>query len=149
MSVTLSRSASRSQHLLLCPYVTRRLPACTTTTGDRWGNRPLVTAPIAEAKPFSEVPGPRRLPLVGSALSFLFEINRKLPIRQLQKGWMQKYGMIYRAKVPTLPEVVVIHEPQDVEALFRAEGKYPSRAPFQIWKQARNELKMEMGVLLS
>jgi len=149
MSVTLCRSASRAQHLLLCPYVTSRLPACTTTTGDRWGTRPLVTAPLAEAKPFSEVPGPRRLPLVGSALSFLFEINRKLPIRELQKGWMQKYGMIYRAKVPTLPEVVVIHEPQDVEALFRAEGKYPSRAPFQIWKQARSELKMEMGVLLS
>ena len=111
----------------------------------------MSAAPLTEAKPFSEVPGPRRLPLLGGALSFLFEMSRNvnLPIQDVQKGLMQKYGMIYRTKVPTLPEIVFIHEPQDVEVMFRAEGKYPSRAPFQISKQARNEMKLEMGVLLS
>ena len=153
MSVTLCRCASRAQLLLLCPCVTRRLPACTTTTtGAGWpGTRSLSTSALAEAKPFSEVPGPRRLPLVGSAFSFLLEMSRNInvPIRDVQKGLMQKYGMIYRAKVPTIPEIVFIHEPQDVDMMFRAEGRYPSRAPFQLSKQVRNELKLEMGVLLS
>ena len=126
------------------------LPAGASTTrarGSGWGTRSLTT-PSTEAKPFSEIPGPRRLPLVGSTLSFLLEVGKK-PILQLQKELMEKYGMIYRIKVPTIPELIMIHDPQDIEVMFRAEGKYPSRVPFQVWKQARNELKMEMAVLLS
>ena len=62
---------------------------------------------------------------------------------------MKKYGLIYRLKVPTIKELVMIHDPQDIEVMFRAEGKYPSRPPIQVLKQARNELKMEMAVLHS
>ena len=62
---------------------------------------------------------------------------------------MKKYGLIYRLQVPTFKELVMIHDPQDIEVMFRAEGKYPSRPPLRVLKQARNELKMEMAVLHS
>ena len=152
-SAVLYRSTSRAQHLLPLTHgdkIVGRLPACTSTTRARGpgGEARSLTTPSTEAKPFSEIPGPRRLPLVGSALSFLSEVGKK-PIYQVQKEWMEKYGNVYRIKVPTLSEIVMIHDPQDIEVMFRAEGKYPSRAPFQAWKQARDELKMEMAVLLS
>ena len=153
-SAVLYRSTSRA-HLLPLTHgdkIVGRLPTCQTSTtrasrGPGGGARALTT-PSTEAKPFSEIPGPRRLPLVGSTLSFLLEVGKK-PIYQAQKEWMEKYGNVYRIKVPTLPELIMIHDPQDIEVMFRAEGKYPSRAPFQAWKQARDELKMEMAVLLS
>ena len=131
--------------------IARKLPACQTSTtraSQPGGGARALTTPPTEAKPFSEIPGPRRLPLVGGALSFFLEVGKK-PIIQLQKEWMEKYGMIYRVKVPTIPESIMIHDPQDIEVMFRAEGKYPSRVPFQVLKQARDELKMEMAVLLS
>lgn len=107
-----------------------------------------LTTPPTEAKPFSEIPGPRRLPFVGSGLTFLSQVGKK-PIHEAQKEWMEKYGNVYRIKVPTFPEIVMIHDPQDIEVMFRAEGKYPSRPPLRVLKQARNELKMEMAVLHS
>ena len=146
-SAILYRSTWRAQHLLPLTRGDKRLPADASITRAGGGTRSLTTPPT-EAKPFSEIPGPRRLPLIGSALTFLFEVGKK-PILQLQKDLMNKYGLIYRAKVPTFPELVMIHDPQDIEVMFRAEGKYPSRAPFQVMKQARNELKINMTVLLS
>ena len=149
-SAVLYRSTSRA-HLLPLTHGAGRLPACQTSTtrarGSGGGARSLTT-PSTEAKPFSEIPGPRRLPFVGSSLSFLSQVGKK-PIYQAQKEWMEKYGNVYRIKVPTFPELIMIHDPQDIEVMYRAEGKYPSRAPFQAWKQARDELKMEMAVLLS
>ena len=150
LSAVLYRSACRAQYLLPLTHGDKILPAGASTArvrGPGGGARSLTT-PSTEGKPFSEIPGPRRLPFVGSSLSFLLEVGKK-PILQLQKELMEKYGMIYRIKVPTIPELVMIHDPQDIEVMFRAEGKYPSRVPFQVWKQARDELKMEMAVLLS
>ena len=151
-SAVLYRSTSRV-HLLPLTHgdkIAGRLPACTSTTRARGpgGEARSLMTPPTETKPFSEIPGPRKLPLVGSALSFFLEVGKK-PVIQLQKELMEKYGMIYRVKVPTIPELIMIHDPQDIEVMFRAEGKYPSRVPFQVWKQARDELKMEMAVLLS
>ena len=113
----------------------------------RWGVR-LLTTPAAEGKPFGGIPGPRRLPFVGSALAALSELRRNKPLHQLQEEWMVKYGTVYRVKIPSIPEMVMIYDPEDVEMMSRAEGKYPSRIPFQAIRQARKELKMEMAVLL-
>ena len=113
----------------------------------RWGVR-FLTTPAAEAKPFNEIPGPHRLPFVGSALAVLSELRKNKPLYQLQEEWMMKYGTVYRMKIPSIPEMVMIYDPKDVEMMFRAEGKYPSRIPFQAIRQARKELKMEMAVLL-
>ena len=119
----------------------------TRSVRSRWGVR-VLTTPTAEAKPFSEIPGPRRLPFVGSALAVLSELRKNKPIYQLQQEWMMKYGTVYRVKIPTIPEMVMIYDPKDVETMFRAEGMYPSRIPFQAIRQARKELKIEMAVLL-
>ena len=152
-SAVLYRSTWRAQHLLPLTRgdkIVGRILASTSITRATGlgGEARSLTTPPTEAKPYSEIPGPRRLPFVGSVLTFLSQVGKK-PIHEAQKEWMEKYGNVYRIRVPTFPELVMIHDPQDIEVMFRAEGKYPSRAPFQAWKQARNELKMEMAVLLS
>ena len=48
-----------------------------------------------------------------------------------------------------ISEMVIVHDPVDIEKMFRAEGKYPSRVPFLPWIQARNESKLGLGVFLS
>ena len=149
-SALLHRSTWRAQHLLPLTRGDKRLPADASITRAGGGTRSLITTPPTEAKPFSEIPGPRRLPLLGSLLTLFLEVRKKpKPVLQIQKDLMKKYGLIYRLKVPTIKELVMIHDPQDIEVMFRAEGKYPSRPPIQVLKQARNELKMEMAVLHS
>ena len=155
LCTTLRQSHCRVQTNLTRSYcygekITEKFLARANTTRpvrSRWGVR-FLTTPTAEAKPFSEIPGPRRLPFVGSALAVLSELRKNKPIYQLQQEWMMKYGTVYRVKIPTIPEMVMIYDPKDVEMMFRAEGKYPSRIPFQAIRQARKELKIEMAVLL-
>jgi len=67
------------------------------------------------------------------------------------KQRVAKYGMIYREKiVPTLPEQVVIYNPQDVETVFRADGPWPNRPHGgEIFLKMRKAAKMETGILMS
>ena len=148
-SALLHRSACRAQYLLSLTHGDKKSPADASITRAGGGARSL-TIPPTEVKPFSEIPGPRRLPLLGSSLTLFLEVGRKpKSILQIQKDLMKKYGLIYRLQLPTFKELVMIHDPQDIEVMFRAEGKYPSRPPLRVLKQARNELKMEMAVLHS
>jgi len=144
LSATLSRSTRRAAtQLLRTQVVTGRLPTGIANFG--WGARALAIPP-KEAKPFSEIPGPLRLPLVGSALSFLFSGQMNQPIYERQKEWVKKYGPVSRIKIPTFPEMVIICEPEDIEVMFRTEGRYPSRMKFKPWHQARNDLKIKETV---
>ena len=145
---TLSRSVCRPQvrPVIRTQLAIGRLP--TAIANCECGARTLAVPPT-EAKPFSEVPGPLRLPFVGSALSFLFSGQMNQPIYERQKEWVEKYGPISRLKVPTIPEMVMICEPRDVEVMFRAEGKNPRRLKFQAWNLAREELKIKETVFFS
>ena len=61
---------------------------------------------------------------------------------------VRKYGKVYRDKIPGLPERVMIHEPADIETMFRSEGKNPRRMPLNTWKKVRKELGIGLGVFL-
>ena len=44
------------------------------------------------------------------------------------KRRLDKFGRIYRETIfPGLPEQVVIFDPKDVEAVFRADSEWPNR----------------------
>ena len=121
LSAVLYRSTCRAQYLLPLTHGDKIIPAGAGTaraSGPGWGTRSLTT-PSTEGKPFSEIPGPRRLPLVGSSLSFLLEVGKK-HILQLQKEWMEKYGMIYRIKVPTIPESVCLGPRVNIQVEFHS-----------------------------
>lgn len=62
---------------------------------------------------------------------------------------MQKYGMIYSDKLPIIGDYVMVHRPEDIEAVFRkGEGRYPSRLSFPPWMEVREELGVGLGIVL-
>ena len=92
-------------------------------------------------KPFSSLPGRLRLPFLGSLWDMiLLPWNWSKPIHVLQLERMKKYGQIYREKFPVYGEMVVAHQPSDVENFFRAEGKNPKRLPLEMLIQARKDM---------
>ncbi|KAG7165858.1 cytochrome P450 CYP44-like 2 [Homarus americanus] len=81
-------------------------------------------------RPFSEIPGPRSWPLLGSLPSMAtnpaFDANR-LP--RLMERYFEEYGPIFRIVVPGLGIIVYISNPQDFERLIKETSKNPVR-PF-------------------
>ena len=102
------------------------------------------------ARPFKDIPGPRGLPLIGTALEYAKSSN-KYRMTQVIEQRVAKYGTIYREKmIPIMPEQVVICNPQDVETVFRADGPWPNRPEGgEIFHKMRKAAKMQGGVLIS
>ena len=81
---------------------------------------------LGSHKSYNELPGPRRLPVVGSLWEMGKKANKNKQLFELQTERMRKYGMIYRDKYPDLGEFVAVHDPADVEKVYNAEGKWPT-----------------------
>eukprot|EP00731_Ephydatia_muelleri_P017870 Em0010g968a len=76
-------------------------------------------------KPFSEIPGPKGLPILGSLLDVARTINKAGDENYFHQQLL-KYGPI--VKITTLGKpLVVVGTPEAAAKMFRAEGKYPSR----------------------
>ena len=113
----------------------------------RWRN--VCTVNKAAPRPFKDIPKTPSLPLIGSTWQFLSPRVWNRPLYQLQFERMQKYGVIYRDKIPVLSDYVVVHRPEDIEEIFRkGEGRYPSRVSFPPWVEVREELGIGRGILL-
>lgn len=96
------------------------------------------------ARPFSAIPGPKGLPLIGSLLDYSrfgrFSFER-MHIGKLEN--YQKYGKIYREKIGRY--IVQLFDPLDIEKVYRAEGKYPLRPPFPLPLVAEKRDKEPLG----
>ena len=83
--------------------------------------------PVNGVKRFNEIPGPKGYPIIGTGLEYTKPENR-FRIGKIFKERFDQYGHIYRERMfPGMPEQVVINHPQDVEAVFRADGQWPIR----------------------
>ena len=102
------------------------------------------------ARPFRDIPSPRGLPFIGTALEYAKSSN-KYRMTQVMEQRVAKYGTIYREKmIPIMPEQVVISNPQDVETVFRADGPWPNRPEGgQIFHKMRKAANMQAGILMS
>ena len=101
-----------------------------------------------KAKPFSDIPGPLRLPVVGTAWTFFVGTKgRPLEKRFLdsQAENVKKYGKIFREQLPGV-KIISIAEPADVAKLLRSEPKYPQRLKFPIFDYYREKRKKIPGV---
>ncbi|XP_078600780.1 1,25-dihydroxyvitamin D(3) 24-hydroxylase, mitochondrial-like [Branchiostoma floridae x Branchiostoma japonicum] len=106
----------------------------------------------SEAKPFSALPGPPSVPVLGN----LLHMWRKglLAKEKIDKNhfmftdFFQQYGPIFRLKIVNI-DMVNIKDPVAVQELFRKEGKYPARIDIKPWRRYREISGKAKGVFLS
>lgn len=94
-------------------------------------------------RPFEEIPT-IKMTLTG-AVSLLVNILRRQPPDNVSvvKNIQQTYGNICRIPFGPFPAVVVLR-PEDVEAVFRIDGKTPIRDGMYIWKDAMKTLGKDL-----
>ncbi|KAK8383651.1 hypothetical protein O3P69_015840 [Scylla paramamosain] len=82
-----------------------------------------------DAKPFEEIPGPSCLPLIGCLHHYLPYIGQYSPKRLHHNGRLklQQFGPIVRQKLPGNTNLLYLFDPEDIEAMYAKEGRYPSR----------------------
>ena len=86
-------------------------------------------ADLAAARPMSEIPGPRRLPFVGTMYTFKPWPWAKVDpfdARTRGKIYEEKYGKIHKGHLPFLPgleTIITLLDPQDFNIVFRNGGK--------------------------
>lgn len=80
-------------------------------------------------KDFDEIPGPKSLPLIGTLYQYL-PVFGKYQFDRLHRNGLSKlcqYGPVVREDIVPGVSVVWIFRPEDVETLYRHEGRYPER----------------------
>lgn len=97
-----------------------------------------------------KMPGPKGWPILGDVLSYLRNSDFKAMMTELQ-DLFDKYGSVFKRKLGGFT-VVYVKDPKDVEVVFKADGKYPTRTPFgsmevdRKYRRSRN-LPQSMAVL--
>ncbi|KAF4519781.1 hypothetical protein B566_EDAN009031 [Ephemera danica] len=97
------------------------------------------------AKPYSEVPGPRPLPLIGNVHRFLLGHYDFTNLVNLQTQLHKEFGDI--AKFSGLligKDLLFLYNPDDMAKMFRLEGPWPMRPPFRSLKYYRSVLRHDM-----
>lgn len=98
-----------------------------------------------DPKSYDQIPGPKGLPLVGTLFDYVRNKGHTR-VHEIQAERVQEYGEIYREKLLGL-DTVTISNADDVQYLFRNEGKYPQREPqFPLWMKYKEERKQAHGV---
>lgn len=102
--------------------------------GKRWLSR---EAPVI--KKFEDIPGPRSLPWIGTLYQYLPIIGRykfdRLPLCGMAK--FRQYGPIVRENLAPGVNILWLFRPEDIETLYRNEGKCPQRRSHLALKKYR------------
>ena len=102
----------------------------------------------ADTKPFDAIPTAKRIPILGFSYDFM-----KLPptnLTRLVEHRVKQFGKIFREKfAPGLPDMLFVLDPEDVAAVFRADGRYPRRPLMAEWIAVRKELNIPLGLVLT
>ena len=101
-----------------------------------------------EPKPFSEVPAAKGWPLLGTFMDYGKPDTLNKTYRVMQQR-VKKLGWIYREKpLPTLPEMLIVVDPDDVQTVFRADGKWPSRITLDAWVESTRQADVPPGIFM-
>lgn len=96
-------------------------------------------------KPFSEMPAPKGLPFIGTMLQIPRDTSK---LRDFMFDRYEQFSHVglYRESAGVL-DMVVLFDVNNIEKLFRNEGKYPKRFDFELWKHYREKFGQADGVL--
>ena len=82
-----------------------------------------------EPLPFDQIPGPQGR--YAPAVEFYRQSDGFEKFYKIPEKLFKDYGPIFKQYVTDKTPVIHVMEPTDFEAVFRAEGKYPSRPPLE------------------
>ncbi|XP_075233158.1 cytochrome P450 302a1, mitochondrial-like isoform X2 [Lycorma delicatula] len=90
-------------------------------------------------KPFNEIPGPKSLPVVGTLWQYLPYIG-EYQLDNLAKNGLLKlreYGPVVREDILPGVSIIWVYTPEDIETVYRCEGRYPERRSHLALKKYR------------
>ena len=104
--------------------------------------------PNTTFKPFSEIPAAKGWPLLGTFMDYGKPGTLYKEYRVMQQR-VKKLGWIFREKpLPTYPEMLVVVDPDDVQTVFRADGKWPTRITVDMWVESGRHSSVPPGIFM-
>lgn len=110
----------------------RATPKCCFATVATAKKGQTVDDDYQRAKPFDQIPGVPSIPVIGSGWAFIPGIG-KYDLTRLHKAAFKKYqqyGSLVQEDLAAGHTIVNVFDPDDIEKVFRTEGRIPSRLPF-------------------
>ncbi|XP_014253807.1 cytochrome P450 302a1, mitochondrial [Cimex lectularius] len=103
-------------------------------------------------KPFDQMPGPKRVPLLGTLWKYFpyigdYDFNKLTDVGFMK---LKQYGSVVREEFGSGIFIVNVFEPEDIEMVYKNEGKFPSRRShlaLQHYREARPHLYNTGGLL--
>ena len=101
-----------------------------------------------DVKPFSEIPGPKVHPWLAPFMSLLTNITKQTHITM--EKLLIKHGPIMKVEFGTaqFSRMVYITDVEDVEKMYRSEGKFPQSMILDLWTNAMEKHGFKRGVSL-
>ncbi|CAB3372378.1 Hypothetical predicted protein [Cloeon dipterum] len=98
------------------------------------------------ARPFEEIPGPKKLPIIGTKYMFLPGLRKYdfSDLTETHREIRKDYGDIVRfSGLEPRRDMVMIYNADDVETVFRNEGIWPERPSLRCLKYFREVVKKD------
>ncbi|XP_076822910.1 cytochrome P450 10-like [Clavelina lepadiformis] len=139
-------------YLKVMRAITRELSSCPARSPRNTSSskRHKVRAKAKPVAPFSDVPEPKGLPLIGTALDYTRW--RNFDASYLGEHWNKRHqdlGSIYKENIiPGITEYIVYtSSPKDTEIMLRSEDQYPQRDPLGPIQEIRLKLGEHQGLI--
>ncbi|XP_042881564.1 probable cytochrome P450 301a1, mitochondrial isoform X2 [Penaeus japonicus] len=124
---------------------------CSSSIQGQVSSRTPLEEELRNARPTSEIPGPKAYPLVGSMPKLIKYSNSKNDIHKMYLKLHDDYGPIFRMIVPGMQPISVVSDPDDFETLLRSTMHNPLRMPLSCLKAVREESSFYeegMGIMI-
>ncbi|XP_052267065.1 probable cytochrome P450 CYP44 isoform X2 [Dreissena polymorpha] len=135
---------------MACRGVPWLIPRCFVSTTTALCNVQMLSVEYEKAKPFSEIPGPKGLPYLGTLLKYRKGPLNKYNIERYQEAVLDLYHQYGKIVKETIAGTTVVHlfDPDYIRLVFQHEGKMPHIVPLmettQMYRQQRG-LSLGLG----